>query len=99
MALTVYRQPPSFYRLDAIKKSRKAIDYIAFVKIKNELRCFQTKVELPYIQFPFELPSATWITCKVVLCACQQKDTDRHNWVSTTTAHSGIITFKTCRFV
>ena len=96
MPADVFRQPPSLYRLDVDHIFATSQDFIIFVKIKNELRCFFITNKRLSLPFPFELPTASKISCKIICTSRQQRIPGSH-MITSTTSHSKIIVFKTCK--
>ena len=96
MPATVFRQPPSLYRLDVENIFATSQDFIIFVKIKNQLRCFFITNKRLSLPFPFELPTASTISCKIICTSRQQRIPGSH-MITSTTSHSKIVVFKTCK--
>ncbi|CAG2208978.1 unnamed protein product [Mytilus edulis] len=94
LPLTVHRQPPSLYRLDVNTMFTDEKYFIVFVKVKNQLRCYNVSGRCLNKPFPFELPSASSVHCKV-LCACRQQQIVGRIFVTATVSHSHEISFKT----
>ncbi|XP_063402168.1 uncharacterized protein LOC134686431 [Mytilus trossulus] len=94
LPLTVHRLPPSLYRFDVNVMFTDEKYFIIFVKVKNQLRCYNVSGRCLNKMFPFELPSASSVQCKV-LCACLQQRKNGRIFVTTTVSHSHVISFKT----
>ncbi|VDH90364.1 Hypothetical predicted protein [Mytilus galloprovincialis] len=94
LPVTIHRQPPSLYRLDANVMFEKEMDFIVFVRAQNQLRCFIVNGRIFNNTFPFELPSASSVSCMVV-CACRKQRLEGSIWITTTISHSHVISFKT----
>jgi hypothetical protein len=93
---TIFRQPPSLYRLDINHIFATSQDFIIFVKIKNQLRCFFITNKRLSLSFPFGLPTASTISCKII-CSSRQLEIPGSHMITSTTSHSKIIVFKTCK--
>ena len=96
LPVTVFRKPPSLYRLDVDRIFGNSQDFIIFVKIKNQLRCFVITNKRLSLPFPFDLPTASTINCKIICSSRQQRIPGSH-MITSTTSHSKIIVFKTCK--
>ena len=96
MPATIFRQPPSLYRLDINHIFATSQDFIIFVKIKNQLRCFFITNKRLSLSFPFGLPTASTISCKII-CSSRQLEIPGSHMITSTTSHSKIIVFKTCK--
>ncbi|XP_052088868.1 uncharacterized protein LOC127725722 isoform X2 [Mytilus californianus] len=94
LPVTVHREPPSLYRLDVNRMFLPDKDFIVFIKVKNQIRCYIINGRCVNMAFPFELPSASSVACKV-LCACREQRIDGSIWITTTVSHSHVISFKT----
>ncbi|XP_052088860.1 phytanoyl-CoA hydroxylase interacting protein-like isoform X2 [Mytilus californianus] len=94
LPVTVDRQPPSLYRLYANLIFKDEKHFIVFVKVKYQLRCYIINGRCFNMKFPFELPSASSVECKI-LCTCRQQQIEGSIWVASTVSHSHVIRFKT----
>ncbi|CAC5404674.1 unnamed protein product [Mytilus coruscus] len=82
------------HKLDVNRMFLPDKDFIVFIKVKNQLRCYIINGRCVTMAIPFELPSTSSVTCKV-LCACRRKRIYESVWIATTESHSKIIHFKT----
>ncbi|XP_071134180.1 phytanoyl-CoA hydroxylase-interacting protein-like [Mytilus edulis] len=94
LPLSVHRQPPSLYRLDVNIMFTDEKYFIVFVKVKNQLCCYSISGRCLNKTFPFELPSASSVTCKV-MCTCRPQRIEGSFFVTTTVSHSHVVSFKT----
>ncbi|XP_071134181.1 uncharacterized protein [Mytilus edulis] len=94
LPVTVNREPPSVYWLDVNHMYLPDKDFIVFIKVKNQIRCYIVNDRCVNMAFPFELPSASSVSCKV-LCACRLKRIYGSVWIATTESYSKVIHFKT----